>query len=162
MKPMILKLFFFMTILVLSTRVMSNDNAPRVLDPDAGGAVQSGPSTASLLSVANTGHVEDTPVIDVDSNRMVFRMKKSMSKGEWVLTAGDTIKKDLRMWAAKAGWNVVWNVSMDWVIPSNSVFYGEFQDAAEQVIKTLASNGALLHAQLYLANKTMVVTGAQK
>ncbi|MDA8328833.1 MAG: toxin co-regulated pilus biosynthesis Q family protein [Betaproteobacteria bacterium] len=160
MKPMILKLFFFITILALSTHVMSDDNAPGIFDPVTRVAVQPMPSMAPLLPVTNTGHNEKTPVIDVDSNRMVFRFKESVSQGEWVLTAGDTIKKDLRMWAAKAGWNVVWNVSRDWVIPSNSLFYGEFQNAAEQVIKTLAGNGALVHAQLYLANQTMVVTGA--
>jgi hypothetical protein len=160
MKPMILKLFFFMTILALSTRAMSNDHVPEIFDPAAGVAVQSMPDTTALLPVASSRNNEETPVIDVDTQKMVFRLKKSGFQSEWVLTSGDTIQKDLSAWAAKAGWNIVWNVSKDWVVPSNSVFSGEFQNAAEQVIKTLASNGALVHAQLYLANKTMVVTGA--
>lgn len=80
----------------------------------------------------------------------------------WTLTAGDTAKKDLEVWAEKAGWRVVWNLSKDWTVPASTVFTGTFEGAAADVIKTLASNGALIHAQFFEGNKTLVITGASE
>ncbi len=160
MRPEMLKLFFFVIVLGLSNHAISNDNLTGISNHAAETVVQSIPYTASSLPLVSAAHDEETTLIDVDTHKMVFKLKKSVPQAEWILTAGDTIKKDLSLWAEKAGWNVVWNVPKDWVVPTNSVFSGEFQNAAEQVIKTLAGNGALVHAQLYLANKTMVVTGA--
>ena len=78
---------------------------------------------------------------------------------EWTLTAGDTIGHDLQIWADKAGWKVIWSMQKDWTVPASTIFSGEFPVVAGEVIKTLASNGALIHAQFYEGNKTMVVTG---
>lgn len=77
----------------------------------------------------------------------------------WTLTAGHTIGYDLQTWAEKANWKVVWNLQKDWTVPASTIFSGEFQGAATDVIKTLAANGALIHAQFFEGNKTMVVTG---
>lgn len=78
----------------------------------------------------------------------------------WVLHSGKTIGHDLSTWGEKAGWKVIWTMSKDWVTPSTTQFHGDFQEAATEVITTLAANGAFVHAQFYVGNKTMVVTGA--
>lgn len=78
----------------------------------------------------------------------------------WTLTAGHAVGQELQLWGEKAGWKVVWNMSQDWSVPASVMFVGEFSDVAAEVIKTLASNGALIHAQFFEGNKTMVVTGA--
>lgn len=80
----------------------------------------------------------------------------------WTLTAGDAHRKDLEAWADKAGWKVIWNLSKDWIIPASTVFTGSFETATGDVIKTLAANGALIHAQFYEGNKTVVITGASE
>lgn len=77
----------------------------------------------------------------------------------WTLTAGHTIGKELQTWGEQAGWKIIWNMPKDWAIPASTQFSGEFPTAAAEVIKTLSSNGALIHAQFFEGNKTMVVTG---
>lgn len=77
----------------------------------------------------------------------------------WTLHAGDTIGRDLRAWADKAGWCVEWQLPKDWVVPNNHSFAGSFPDAVENVVKTLADNGALIRARIYEGNKTVVISG---
>lgn len=77
----------------------------------------------------------------------------------WTLTAGHTVGKDLQEWAVKAGWRVVWNLPKDWSIPASTTFHGNFKEAASSVIKNLAANGALIRAQFYDGNNTLVVNG---
>ncbi len=79
----------------------------------------------------------------------------------WTLTTGNTIKKDLETWASTAGWKVVWSLSKDWTVPATTTFTGTFQAATTDVIKTLASNGALIQARFY-GNNTVVITGASE
>ena len=78
----------------------------------------------------------------------------------WTLTAGITVKENLEAWAEKAQWHVVWPPTLKtWVVPNETSFTGNFPDAAEKVIKTLADNGALVRAIVYEGNKNYVVYG---
>lgn len=77
----------------------------------------------------------------------------------WTLTAGHVIGQELKNWGVQSGWNVIWNLPRDLIVPSTTEFIGEFPTAAAEVIKTLAANGALITAKFYEGNKTMVVNG---
>ena len=77
----------------------------------------------------------------------------------WSLTAGHTISHDLDDWGKASGWNVVWQLSRDWTIPASTEFSGSFSSAVTEVIKTLASNGALIHAQFFNGNRTVLISG---
>lgn len=77
----------------------------------------------------------------------------------WSLTGGHTVLQDLKTWADKAGWKVIWNLAKDWTVPANTSYSGDFPKAAGDVIQTLAANGALIRAQFYEGNKTLVVSG---
>jgi hypothetical protein len=77
----------------------------------------------------------------------------------WTMTAGHTIGQDLKAWGVKADWHVIWNMQKDWAVPAPTSISGDFRSAASEVIKTLAANGALVRAQFYDGNRTMVVTG---
>ena len=77
----------------------------------------------------------------------------------WTLTAGHAIGQELKSWGVQSGWNVIWNLPRDLIVPSTTEFIGEFQTVAAEVIKTLAANGALINAKFYEGNKTMVVNG---
>jgi hypothetical protein len=77
----------------------------------------------------------------------------------WSLLPGRTVGQELRSWGEQAGWKVVWNMSKDWSVPASTSFPGDFKAAATGVIQTLAANGALVRAQFFDGNKTMVVTG---
>jgi len=77
----------------------------------------------------------------------------------WTLAAGKSIGQELKGWADKAGWQVIWNLPTDWTIPADTAYEGEFPAAAAKVIETLAGNGALIRTQFYEGNKTMVING---
>jgi hypothetical protein len=79
----------------------------------------------------------------------------------WTLEKGHTISQDLQVWGDKADpkWKIVWNMQKDWTIPAPTQFTGTFSTCAAEVIKTLSSNGVLIHAQFFEGNNTMVVTG---
>lgn len=77
----------------------------------------------------------------------------------WKLKQGETIRAELAKWASESGWAMVWQLDKDWVIPADSIFTGSFDSASANVIETLASNGVLIHANFYTANKTLVVDG---
>lgn len=77
----------------------------------------------------------------------------------WTMSVGHTIGQELQAWGVKAGWKVIWNLPRDWSVPAPSQFSGDFSTAASEVIETLAENGALIHAQFFSGNKTLVVSG---
>lgn len=77
----------------------------------------------------------------------------------WTLTAGHAIGQELKNWGSQSGWNVIWNLPRDVIVPSTTEFVGEFKAAATNVIETLAANGVLIHAKFYDGNKTMVING---
>lgn len=77
----------------------------------------------------------------------------------WQLKKGETIRSELTKWAKDSDWSLVWQFDKDWVIPSNSEFTGSFDVAAAKVVETLSSNGILIHANFFSANKTLVITG---
>lgn len=77
----------------------------------------------------------------------------------WVLTAGSTVGNELRTWGEKAGWKVIWNMPKDWAVPASTAFQGDFKSAASSVIKNLSANGAMVRAQFFDGNNTLVVNG---
>jgi len=78
----------------------------------------------------------------------------------WTLKANQAISVGLDAWAGASGWKVVWNVPQDWLVPNTVQFQGDFRAAATQVIQALAANGADIRADVYTANKTLVVHAA--
>ncbi len=110
---------------------------------------------------------EQNLAIDVDwkkkllyvGERKEVIVKPLPEQSPWTLNAGQTVGHELQAWGVKAGWKVIWNMQKDWAVPASTSFSGDFSSAAAEVIKTLAANGALVRAQFYDGNKTMVVTG---
>jgi hypothetical protein len=77
----------------------------------------------------------------------------------WTLRQGRLVGNELREMAGRAGWNLVWQLQRDIVVPADTTYSGDFETAAGDVITTLRSNGLLIHAKFYQGNKTMVVSG---
>ena len=77
----------------------------------------------------------------------------------WTLRQGYPIGKELMAWGKTVGWTLVWQLPRDVVAPSTSTFTGDFPTAATEVVRTLAENGALIHAKIFDGNHTVVVQG---
>jgi len=85
--------------------------------------------------------------------------QERIARSTWTMRTGHTVGQELQAWGVRAGWKIIWNMPKDWAVPAQSTFYGDFQKVASDVIITLASNGALVRAQFFEGNKTVVVTG---
>lgn len=81
------------------------------------------------------------------------------TKEVWIIRQGYPIGQELKAWAKRAGWNVVWGLQRDVIAPTTTTFSGDFASAASEVVRTLAENGALIHAQIFDGNHTLVVQG---
>ncbi|TES96142.1 hypothetical protein E3D46_44575 [Burkholderia cepacia] len=73
------------------------------------------------------------------------------------LAAGMSLQTQLREWAQKSGWNVIWNLPRDWIVPGDATYGPDFQAAATRVVQDLAAAGIDVRADLYTGNRTLVV-----
>jgi hypothetical protein len=115
------------------------------------------------VSLTSTEHIGTGPlaglITKVASGSGALPIVAVVAKQVWTLTAGHTVGEELQGWGEKAGWKVIWSMPKDWSVPATTSFSGDFKSAASDVVKTLAANGALVRAQFYDGNKTMIVTG---
>lgn len=73
------------------------------------------------------------------------------------LAAGMSLQTQLREWAQKSGWNVIWNLPRDWIVPGDAAYGPDFQAAATRVVQDLAAAGIDVRADLFTGNRTLVV-----
>ena len=130
---------------VQTYQVESSANAPlRLADASSGAnaraseASDKGPPSAPVVSSALRFHA--VPLSQT-----------------WTLKAGETISHGLEAWARQAHWTIVWQLPRDWSVPATTAFSGTFEEAAENVLRTLAAEGVLLKGEIYEGNHTLVV-----
>ncbi|NTZ86150.1 hypothetical protein FCJ61_24885 [Burkholderia metallica] len=73
------------------------------------------------------------------------------------LTAGMSLQTQLREWAKKSGWNVIWSLPRDWIVPGDAAYGPDFTAAATHVIQDLATAGIDVRGDLFNGNRTLVV-----
>lgn len=73
------------------------------------------------------------------------------------LEAGLPIDEQLRGWARRAGWTLLWNIEPGWIVPGAQDFGADFRSAMNQVIASLADNGADVLGDGYKANHVFIV-----
>ena len=114
------------------------------------------PEAAAAKPIAAPQH----PVVPASAPAAVRSIPAFKPIPLWTLKANQAISVGLDDWAHASGWKVVWNVPQDWLVPNTVQFQGDFRAAATQVIQALAANGADIRADVYTANKTLVVHAA--
>jgi hypothetical protein len=123
--------------------------------------IRPAPATPPALPiVTQVAGIKDVSVIAVPAAATTNPQAQALPiEQSWTLTAGKTIGQNLKTWADRANWTIVWQLPTDWVVPAQASFTGAFPDAATSVMETLAANGALVRAQIFEGNRTMVVSG---
>ncbi len=77
----------------------------------------------------------------------------------WVITPGDvTLRRALAKWAARAGWQLVWEASVDVPIAVNASFSGDFRGAVKQLFQSLSAADVNLTGLMYSGNRVIRVT----
>lgn len=77
----------------------------------------------------------------------------------WTIKQGYSIQQQLTVMGEKAHWNVVWNYPSDILAGADWTSHDDFPTTAEQIIKILAANGALIHYHTFTGNNTFLVYG---
>lgn len=68
------------------------------------------------------------------NNDVNIKVVSAAPQKTWSLVAGKTLRENIEMWAATAGWTVSWD-AVDYAIPANIRFVGELDDDAGPLAK---------------------------
>ncbi|MFL9876669.1 TcpQ domain-containing protein [Paraburkholderia megapolitana] len=124
------------------------------------------PSTSTLASATPSSSALPTPspasiapTVSLSPSETVISpaVPDTTPQESHQLVGGVPVQSQLREWAKTAGWSLIWNVTPDWIVPNDATYTGDFPDAAAQVIKDLAANGADIRGDGYSGNRTFVV-----
>ncbi|MBD8577565.1 toxin co-regulated pilus biosynthesis Q family protein [Pseudomonas syringae] len=78
---------------------------------------------------------------------------------QWVIAASDaTLRRALNKWAVKAGWQLVWEASVDVPINVTASFEGDFRTAVKRLFQSLSAADVNLNGMLYAGNRVLRVT----
>jgi len=74
----------------------------------------------------------------------------------WRLDLADrTVKTALGRWAKEAGWQLVWEVPVDFGIDADATITGTFDEALHAVVRALDKSDTPIQAILYKGNKVL-------
>ncbi|CCD28929.1 Putative PilL domain protein [Candidatus Glomeribacter gigasporarum BEG34] len=119
----------------------------------------------SALAATPSAHRIETD-IDWARKRLVLResTQAAESAGDtpramhWTVRAQDlTLRRTLMRWAAQAGWQVSWDIRVDYPVQLEGAFSGSFTDAVEQFANALRHSDYPLLVCLYEANQVVRV-----
>lgn len=78
---------------------------------------------------------------------------------QWVIAASDTtLRRALNKWAVRAGWQLVWEASVDVPINVTASFEGDFRTAVKRLFQSLSAADVNLNGMLYAGNRVLRVT----
>ncbi|MBD8792699.1 toxin co-regulated pilus biosynthesis Q family protein [Pseudomonas syringae] len=78
---------------------------------------------------------------------------------QWVIAASDTtLRRALNKWAVRAGWQLVWEASVDVPINVTASFEGDFRTAVKRLFQSLSASDVNLNGMLYAGNRVLRVT----
>ena len=74
----------------------------------------------------------------------------------WRMDVADkSIRSVLERWAKQAGWQLVWEVPVDFGVDASATLHGTFEEALQSVIDALAGSSTPIQAVLYRGNKVL-------
>lgn len=74
----------------------------------------------------------------------------------WDISPGDgTLNTVFGRWSASAGWQLVWELEVDYPIQTRAVLEGTFEEAVAAVAESLANASVPIQATFYAGNKVL-------
>lgn len=74
----------------------------------------------------------------------------------WDVTPADkTLKDALTRWATAAGWQLVWELPVDYAVSARTEIKGGFTDAVEKVARSMATADTPMKAIFYEGNRVL-------
>lgn len=82
----------------------------------------------------------------------------------WEIIVSDkTLNAALARWASKAGWQLVWELPVDYAVETRTTVHGSFEEAVGTVARSMESAEIPMKAMFYQGNKVLriVAKGAE-
>lgn len=80
-------------------------------------------------------------------------------KETWTVSPADaTLRRVLAKWTARAGWQLVWEASVDVPVTVNASFDGDFRSAVKRLFSSLSAADVNLNGLMYSGNRVLRVT----
>lgn len=80
------------------------------------------------------------------------------SPASWEIAPGDgTLNATFSRWAASAGWQLVWEMDVDYAIQTRAVLQGTFDQAVARVAESLDDADVPMQAIFYAGNRVLRV-----
>ncbi|RDU98742.1 toxin co-regulated pilus biosynthesis Q family protein [Trinickia dinghuensis] len=77
----------------------------------------------------------------------------------WIVSPSDsTLRHALAKWATQAGWQLVWDASVDVPVTVSATFDGDFRSAVKALFSSLSAADVNLSALMYTGNHVLRVT----
>jgi hypothetical protein len=146
------------------------DAAPAPAATKAPAAVAAAPAPASAPAAAAAAHAASDPApASAQTARAAapsapapaadtFPVPPPEVSRAWRLEVADhTIKSALGRWAKEAGWQLVWEVPVDFGVDADATVTGTFEDALHAVVRALDKSDTPIQAILYKGNKVLRV-----
>jgi hypothetical protein len=94
-------------------------------------------------------------------NEDALQQKKTETKTAdpartWEIATDDrTLNANLARWSASAGWQLIWELEVDYPIETRAVVQGTFEEAVAAVAESLAGASVPIQATFYAGNKVL-------
>lgn len=96
--------------------------------------------------------------IDLPGDDVVVRANTAPAES-WIVSPSDgTLRRVLAKWAARAGWQIHWEASVDLPVTVTASFEGDFRSAVKGLFSSLSASEVNLSALLYTGNRVIRVT----
>ncbi|MFC3374915.1 toxin co-regulated pilus biosynthesis Q family protein [Rugamonas sp. CCM 8940] len=122
-----------------------------------GGATPGAPLAGSgVLSAQppDVAELAEKNIVIVSHSRAAVALSEAPSSWEIVPT-DRTLNAALARWAAQAGWQLVWELPVDYAVDARTKVSGSFQDAVAMVAKGMEGAEIPLKAIFYAGNKVL-------
>ena len=107
-------------------------------------------ATPAPMLIAKTAAPSSPPAADT------FPVPPPEVSRSWRLDLADrTVKTALGRWAKEAGWQLVWEVPVDFGIDADATITGTFDEALHAVVRALDKSDTPIQAILYKGNKVL-------
>lgn len=73
----------------------------------------------------------------------------------WVAMSGASLKGTLEGWGRVAGWSVVWDSDVDYILESSASFPGDFEEAVGRLVDAIYIDKPEIEATLYSGNRVL-------
>ena len=74
----------------------------------------------------------------------------------WDISTSDrTLNATLERWSSRAGWQLIWDMELDYPITTGAILQGSFEDAIAAVARSLADSSVPIQATFYKGNRVL-------